>query len=361
VLFADTGLSAAEISSLFVVWSLTCVLLEVPTGVVADLVSRRRLLLLSSLAYGATFAVWATFPSYPAFAVGFVLWGASGAVASGTFQAYVHDTLATHGKVRSYQRVVARGRAFALILNLLATVLAAPLLHLGGYALVAVVSVASCLAQAAVALSLPPDRRPVGSSGAGDRAAHRPGYIATLVAGLSEARSVGPVRHAVLMAALLAGVLAFDEYFPLLAQDLGTPLTVIPLLLGFTVAVQALGALAGDRAGPDTVPAALVVGGVLMAGGALSGHVAGFVALAVGYGVAELATVVVETRLQSVIEGHARATVTSVAGLFSDGLALVAFTVVAVGTAWWPLIAVFSAVAACLLPLAALGRHWQRA
>ena len=46
VLFADHGLTVAQISSLFAIWSLTGFLLEVPSGALADIVSRRGLLML---------------------------------------------------------------------------------------------------------------------------------------------------------------------------------------------------------------------------------------------------------------------------------------------------------------------------
>lgn len=69
------------------------------------------LLFASAIVCGATFAVWAAFPSYPAFALGLVLWGISGAIASGAYDAYVYDQLAAHDQLRSYPRIIARGGA----------------------------------------------------------------------------------------------------------------------------------------------------------------------------------------------------------------------------------------------------------
>lgn len=43
LLFTETGLSVAETSSLFVIWSVTGLVLEVPSGALADAVSRRLL------------------------------------------------------------------------------------------------------------------------------------------------------------------------------------------------------------------------------------------------------------------------------------------------------------------------------
>ena len=83
MLFAETGLSPAAISSLFVIWSVTGFVLEVPSGLWADVFSRRRLLVAAPLLSGAGFALWSFAPSYPAFAAGFVLWGAGSALRSG--------------------------------------------------------------------------------------------------------------------------------------------------------------------------------------------------------------------------------------------------------------------------------------
>src|SRR4051794_19086871 len=58
LLFVDTGLSTAEISSLLVIWSVTAIVTEVPSGVWADVVSRRRLLALAPLLAAAGFALW---------------------------------------------------------------------------------------------------------------------------------------------------------------------------------------------------------------------------------------------------------------------------------------------------------------
>ncbi|MYS29623.1 MFS transporter, partial [Streptomyces sp. SID7804] len=93
LLFSDTGLTVWQISSLFALWSVTGVLLEVPSGAWADTVSRRLSLWLGPLLTAAGFALWVLLPSYGAFAVGFVLWGAGGALGSGALEALVHDEL----------------------------------------------------------------------------------------------------------------------------------------------------------------------------------------------------------------------------------------------------------------------------
>src|SRR5512138_1676674 len=93
LLFADTGLTVAEISSLFVIWSVTAFLLELPSGVWADAVSRRLLLCLAPVLGAIGFGLWTAVGSYWAFLVGFVLWGTQGAMQSGALEALVYEEL----------------------------------------------------------------------------------------------------------------------------------------------------------------------------------------------------------------------------------------------------------------------------
>ncbi|MFF5217964.1 MFS transporter [Micromonospora sp. NPDC000442] len=159
LLFADTGLSVGQISSLFVIWSLASIALEVPSGAWADATSRRRMLCLAPLCTAAGFALWTLAPSYPAFAAGFVLWGAGGALASGATEALVFDELDRLGAADRYARVIGRARTAGTVGVLASIVLAAPVLGFGGYPAVGAASVAACLLAAAVAVRFPEHRR----------------------------------------------------------------------------------------------------------------------------------------------------------------------------------------------------------
>ena len=126
-----------------------------------------------------------------------------------------------------------------------------------------------------------------------------------LRSGLAE--SLHPrLARAVLLAALVPAFLAFDEYFGLLADELGASLTAVPLLVALTVAAQALGAALAPRLPLHRIGPVLVAAGAMVAAGAASARPAGFVAIAVGYGVLQAAIVVAETDLQHRIHGRGR-------------------------------------------------------
>ncbi|MCX5064566.1 MFS transporter [Micromonospora lupini] len=320
VLFADTGLSVGQISSLFVIWSAAGILFEVPSGAWADVVSRRLLLCLAPLVTAAGYALWVLVPSYPAFAVGFLLWGAGGALVSGALEALVWTELDRLGAVGRYARVLGRARTAGVLGVVVTGVLAGPVLAVGGYPVVGVASVLACLLAAAVATRFP-EQAPPGTSGTSDDDGDLTWWD-TLRAGVTQVRTRPPVRAAVLLVAVVAADWgALDEYTPLLAVDTGVGARAVPLLLLLLWAGVTVGGLlapAGERLGRRGYAALLVLVAVALAGGALVRNPAGFVLLAVAFGAAQLATVLADARLQARITGSSRATVTSLAGMATD-------------------------------------------
>lgn len=336
LLFVDTGLSTAEISSLLAIWSVTSVVLEVPSGVWADAVSRRALLALAPLLAAVGFGLWVVAPSYWAFAAGFVLWGASGALQSGALEALVYTELDRLGEAGRYAAVMGRSRAVGTGAVVVSMAVATPVFAMGGYPLVAAGSVLACVLAALAALAFPEHRaraeqegeggsgesgeRP--GEGAADEEAPVGGYATILREGLRAARADRPTRRALLLVPAVTALWgSLEEYTPLLAIGTGVATHVVPLLVVLvSVGIAAGGVLAAaGRSLTDREFAALLAFGALTLGaGALSGVAAGFVALAVAFCVFQMASVLAEVRLQESITGPARATVTSLAGLGTE-------------------------------------------
>ena len=363
LLFADHGMSVGQISSLFVIWSVTTFVFEVPSGAWADTVSRRGLLVLSAALYACCFAAWTYAPSYLGFALGFVLWGISSALMSGTFEALLYDELAAVGAADAYAGLTGIAHSIAMGCVLVATVSAAPLYAVGGYHLVGAVSIAVALLQGLLALALPsaPRAAPAAETAGSGGGTFVERYLGMLRTGLTEVHRRPVVRHGVLLCSLLLGTLAYDEFFPLLAREQGATDSAVPLLIGITVLGQVIGtALAGLTARMSArviagIVAAATVGLVV---GSLLGQVAGFILLGVGYGLANNAIIVSEARLQDAIEGPARATVTSVYGLLSEVVAVAAFALFALGAAWWTVATTLAALTLPVLLVALLVPRW---
>jgi hypothetical protein len=324
LLFRDHGVSTGQVSTLLVIWSITAFVMEVPSGAWADAVSRRSLLILSSLLHAVGFALWMVVPSYAGFAAGFVCWGTSSALMSGTFEALLYDELAAHGATPSYARLMGWANSVSMVANLVGTVLAAP---------------------------LPPRRRLVGwqcrCRVAAGLLAVCPGAPVSLMSGMSTTTGPDgvtasrPVRCCARLSRRCAnappsrgadhGVVAqLHGAILLRARDAekGAATQTVPILVGLTVAGQAVGtALAGRtaRLSQRVIAGALGVAGGLIAVGMAEGRWLGFLAIGVGYGITANAVIVAEARLQDAISGPARATVTSVTGLLSESFSVMAY------------------------------------
>ncbi|MGW3035397.1 MFS transporter [Streptomyces sp. NPDC001178] len=325
LLFSDTGLSVWQISSLFALWSLTGVVLEVPSGAWADAVSRRRLLRLGPLLTAAGFTLWVLTPSYWAFALGFVLWGARGALGSGALEALVYEELERLGEAERYARIMGRARAAGHVAIMAAMALAGPVFAWGGYPAVGAASVLACLASAATATRFPEDLA-LPKADAED-------WSTTLREGLAAVRRDRSLRGALLLVPAVGAVWeALDEYTPLLVRDTGVAETAVPyLLLLIWAGATAGGLLAGpwERMGTAGLAAVLAAAALAMAVGAAARTPGALVLLALAFGGFQLATVLADVRLQQRIDDARRATLTSVAGLGSDLATVAAYGVYA--------------------------------
>ncbi|WP_371785616.1 MFS transporter [Streptosporangium subroseum] len=329
LLFVDTGLSTAEISSLLVIWSVTAIVTEVPSGVWADVVSRRRLLALAPLLAAAGFALWVVAPSYWVFAAGFVLWGTSGALQSGATEALVYTELDRLGAADRYAAITGRGHAIATAAVMASMAVAAPLFALGGYPLVGAASVLSCVIATAVATTFPEHRERAGKGEESEESEEETspgGYTAILRDGLREVRADRSIRRVLLLVAVVTALWgALEEYVPLLAVDTGVTEHVVPLLLLLVSAGTAIGgvlAATGRRFTDRKLAGILGFGALALAAGAISGLAVGFFVIAAAFCAFQMASVLTAVRLQQSITGPARATVTSLAGLGVDVVAI---------------------------------------
>ncbi|MEU1918081.1 MFS transporter [Streptomyces massasporeus] len=325
LLFADTGMSLWQISSLFALWSITGVVIEVPSGAWADAMSRRRLLWIGPLLTAAGFALWVVVPSYGAFAAGFVLWGAGGALGSGSLEALVYDELDRLGAADRYARVMGRARAARLLGTVAATGLAGPVVARGGYEAVGAASFLACVLTAFTATRFPEHR--VRPESTGDT------WATTLRTGLAEARGNRAVRGALLLVPAVAAVWgALDEYTPLLIRDLGVAEATVPYLVMLIWAGVTLGSLLtgpAERLGTTGLAVLLAGAALALAVGALARSLTGVVLVSLAFAGFQLAEVLADVRLQHRIDESRRATLTSVASLGAELATVATFGVYA--------------------------------
>jgi MFS family permease len=112
ILFLDFGLTLEQFAILNVVWATSIVLLEVPSGALADIIGRKRLLVISGILMVLEMGLLCVVPRenihflFWVFLINRVLSGASEAAASGADEALAYDSLDAKGLSHHWPKVL---------------------------------------------------------------------------------------------------------------------------------------------------------------------------------------------------------------------------------------------------------------
>jgi len=346
VMMGRLGVSPLELSILLAVWSATALAFEVPTGTLADRWPRRWILVAGQGLKASCFLLWWLIPTFGGFLAGFVVWGIAGSLRSGAAEALLHDRLAELGRPDLFVRIYGRSEAVGAAAVTLAMALGG-WAATTGFSLPLVLSAAAPIAAAVVTLGFidEPERSSAPPQGES--------YLATMAAGLREARDSSRLRLPLLMLCTVA--LAYEvgeEYFGPLLEEIGFSLAAIGLISALTNLARAGGALFAERLGPESLRGVAILYGCAAGMLALAVLGTGWLAvsgLALFVALSMTAKVLIQGRLQHGIEGHARATITSLAGFGQEliGIPLLVALGALAGRSSW--VTSFTILAAALL------------
>ncbi|MBE2197205.1 MAG: MFS transporter [Anaerolinea sp.] len=115
LLFQARGFSLFEIGLAFGVYSATIVLLEVPTGGLADVVGRKRVALLAYCLMALMSVVWLLAFSLPVLILAMILYGMSRALSSGALDAWFVDAVQNADPDVDLQPLLAKAGTFTLL------------------------------------------------------------------------------------------------------------------------------------------------------------------------------------------------------------------------------------------------------
>ncbi|HKX73306.1 MAG TPA: MFS transporter [Candidatus Saccharimonadales bacterium] len=326
VMFTDTGLNAAQISSLLFAWSLTAFFSEVPSGAIADKYPRKYVLIIGQALRAIGFALWFLVPNYWGFLIGFILWGLKGAFASGTTQALVYDELKNEGKQQDFGKVWGRMSTLQIIGELLANV-AGAVMVIAGYGWLLIAGVVIDIANIII-LSLLPKAKKVESTG-------ETRYFAILKEGITYALKTPAVLRIIALTTFVIGFASIDEYYGVFFEELGMETATIAWWAAAASAVGALAGLAAHKlehnrhfANNASIGVMVVVWGGLLGLSSVAGGIIAPFLIVLFAGFFYLMQVLGEVWVQHAITTHARATVTSVQGFFAEVCALAAYAFV---------------------------------
>jgi MFS family permease len=120
------GFSLAQYGLLDTMWYVGSVLFEVPTGALADRLGNRASLLLALVSQALSFALIAMARSFWAMAAAFLLWGLASAFETGTYSAFLYDSLKEAGREGDYGVVYGRTASLQILASALGALI-------GGY------------------------------------------------------------------------------------------------------------------------------------------------------------------------------------------------------------------------------------
>ncbi|MEK7063338.1 MAG: MFS transporter [Patescibacteria group bacterium] len=326
LLFVESGLSATEVSSLLIAWSVVTFVLEIPSGVLADRVPRKYVLIAGQLARALSFGIWIFWPTFTGFLIGVVLWGVKSACTSGTFQALVYDLLKSDNEEASYAKVIGRARTASYIGVLVAAGLASVAIAYG-YTFVLVAS-AAAVALSALSIALV-------SAAPAFQSTHEKDYVSIATAGFCFLYTRQALLLLILFMALFhAQYLGIEEFFPILMTlDGATKSTIALMGIAFGVA-QALASLLAhrfERFATFGIGLFMVLEGAFYVGAYYLAGIPSFAALVIASAMHTIFFTLYDARVQHTLDSGTRATVSSVQGLLTEGSAVLFYIVFGLG------------------------------
>jgi len=308
IMFGEHGVSPFELSVLFAAWAGTGLVLEVPSGALADRFSRKWLIVLSGFFKSAAFLSWFLWQEFFGYLGGFILWAIGSSIRSGAWEALLFDLVRTWGESRNFPSTYGRIRALATAGVGIGEV-SGGFLIIYGYDWVLLVSMSIPLIATTPFIFLVTDTRFLEKS-------TEPSYLTILRDGLKESIHNRSVLYILLISSLLIMIFGvYDEYVTPTLREKGYSLQWVAFLGALVYLSQSVGMMAAGLFNRTSLSRILIVvsaAGVLLMGAALAESIFLITSLCACFCIFGLCSALFGASLQQVIQTDSRATVTSI-------------------------------------------------
>ncbi len=321
VMFTDFGMEPWQVALLFISWSATTFILEIPSGAWADRYSRKNILFIGQLIRVIGYLSWLLFPGFSGFLFGFICWGIKGALTSGTLQSLIYDELKVRNQENQFTIVLGRTQSLAALAIFMSSLLAS-LGILLGYSFVLILSVGAVLISGFLILICPINHK-LGQS-------RDTSYWFTLKKGLGQAAKNKKIRFLIILLSVFAIGGGLDEFWTILADEVGVPNYGLGIFLGVISGVDVLAGILAPRfekKGLRFFYFLNLSNGVLLILAALFFNFSSLVFLAFFSFFYVSADILIESKLHHTIESDARATIASVSGFLIEVVVLLFFLI----------------------------------
>jgi hypothetical protein len=322
IMFGEHGVTAFELAILFSGWAAVGIVMEVPSGALADRFSRKWLIVASGVLKSLAFLTWFTNQHFYGYLMGFMFWGLGSTLRSGAWEALLYDLLARADEKHRFTHHYGRIRALATS-GVVIGELMGGLLITRGFDIVLLVSAAVPLLATIPFIILVSDVT--------KNSEQSPSYTKILLQGVTETVSNIKVLYILLVTTFLLTTFGvYDEFVTPVLFETGFSLALVAYIAAPLYVAQALGEAMAGRFTELTIGqiSALMViaSGCLLVTVAISSP---WVPLAIAgyFFLFGLAGTLFSGLLQRSIEGTSRATITSTVGLGDGAGAIIWFLV----------------------------------
>lgn len=320
--FQLQGSSPEMVGAILAFWAACIIVFEVPSGLLADILNRKVLLVAAPILKGACFLIWIFADGHPwMYFLGMAFWSLASALRSGTKEALLFEHVTANDKTHEYTALIGKERAFQEAATLLGAasggLLAAQNLELAFWLSLAPLSIC---ALSALPLT---DLRRTRKITQRPSFSQAPRLIKTTWTEYVSKPEIGRITlYVALCVTFLSTLEDFNQLF-LLAINM--PVWSIGLsvaLMGLARLLLAYHASWFERFPAFVWAAPLLCGAALFLSGFLSFAYA-LLAMASAYILTAPLTVLTMSRFQKALDGEGRATATSVLSVFMEALSLV--------------------------------------
>lgn len=239
VIINDEFQSPLILSTLLAVWSLTVVILEIPSGALADYWNKKHVAIIGQASKVITCLIWFFFHSYPAFLIGFIFWGIQESFCSGSVDALLYEETERHGGKSAFEHYYSWCYRLTTI-AVTAAIFSGAYLYRVQPVLVFIISISTSLLGLVFAFLfpatiIPPEER------------RKQGYFGIIRDALVQARG-NPVilRLFIYSIGYVTVIGVIEEYIPVYLQALGQSALLFGLSLTLIMAAQTIGGFASQ-------------------------------------------------------------------------------------------------------------------
>jgi len=346
IFFSLRGMSVVQIALLLSWWSLTSILLEIPTGALADCWSRRAMLAIAPLIKALCFVAWFLADGHFAvYGLGFLLWSLGSALVSGTQEALLFDTLAYYDRRQEYERTLGHGMSYKYLAQAAGAILGGVLAsyHIEWAILLSVIPL---LFTAGIALTFRDVPR--------TESAREMHYLQHIRLAIRELRDNPLLRNVGIYLLGISIVGETEEFDQLYYHLVHLPVAAFGAMMCLEMLLSALGVrlahhMKGNLTAFSGLP--LLAGCCLLLAWRFPSY-AGIGLILLAYAAVAPVSILAESRLQHSITGVSRATITSAINFIIGGIYIGVPVVLGFIAKVWHLPAIYLAGAIQLLAIA---------